>query len=339
MPKIEETRQKSTILRNLIMLERVRSYHAPMTTSEIYQALLDEGYKVSKRTVERDLQKLCEWAELDYEETPNGNLWYRDSRKSDVINIVSTAEAFLLVLSENLLRKILPNSLSAKLEKLLGKASATLASKHQLTRWNRKVSVISDGYPLIPDESQLSEALREIIYKAVLDEEKIKIVYQGAKSESCTDYSLNPIGLIIRDQSHYLAATKVDSPEKPQLFLFHRIKHAERLYLDIVKPKTFSFESYLSTNPTGWVLAEEPEKMVMKVKRFALDVLTHNKLAEDQRLEKLDDEWFRVTFTCIPTYDLIAWVLRYGEDVVLESPQSLRTKVADIVTNSAKNYA
>ncbi len=338
MDQPEEVRRKSTILRNLIMLESIRSHHSPMSTADIHQKLQDEGYQVSLRTVQRDLDKLCEWAGIDYEETVHGKLWFKGSRETDVADVVPTSDAFLLVLSEKLLRKTLPGSLSGKLDGVLNKAAATLASKHALTRWKEKVCVVSDSYPLIYDEKHIDETDREVIYKCVLDEGQIKITYKSKDSESAKGYVLNPLGLIIRDQSHYLVATKVADPEKPLLFLFHRIASAEPAYLDIVKPKTFSIETYFATNPTGWIIGDKPEEVILKVKGYALDVLTHNKLAEDQTLEKMDDEWCKVRFSCTPTYDLISWALRYGDDVIIVSPKKLRDKVRKILTSSMKNY-
>lgn len=48
-------------------------------------------------------------------------------------------------------------------------------------------------------------------------------------------------------------------------------------------------QEYFSQNPSGWVLRDEPESMLLKVKGHDLDVLTHNKLGEGQILEMAED--------------------------------------------------
>ncbi|WP_272166080.1 helix-turn-helix transcriptional regulator [Vibrio diabolicus] len=336
----QERRRKSAILRNLVMVDKIPIYpEQGFTTSQIHHALLTEGYDISIRTVQRDLEKLSEWAALDYEDDEQGHrCWFRDIKKPDVMDVVPASEAFLLVLSEKLLRKTVPINLSEKLEEWLNKADAKLSAKHLFSNWKSKVHVVPDSYPLIYDEYHVDEEYRKIIYDCVLNEEQLQISYKSSKSEVPKDYTLNPLGLIIRDQSHYLVATRDTTPEKPQLFLFHRISCAKKLYLDITKPVTFSVEEYVSKNPTGWLLKDKTERIELRVKAYALDVLTHNKLAKDQVLEQCDETWWRVTFSCYPTYDLISWILKFGQDVVCEYPVSLKDTVIKLLNASIANY-
>ncbi|WP_112477833.1 helix-turn-helix transcriptional regulator [Vibrio variabilis] len=337
---VQERRRKSAILRNLVMVDRIPVYpQRGLTTAAIHQALLDEGYEISKRTVQRDLEKLADWAALDFEDDEFGlRRWFRAIKKSDVIDLVPASEAFLLVLSQKLLRKAVPLNMSDKLEEWYNKADAKLSSRHLFSNWKSKVYVVSDSYPLIYDEHHIDEEHRRVIYDCVLNEEQIKISYQSDSSERIKDYILNPLGLIIRDQSHYLVATKDITPETPQLFLFHRISCAEKVYLDITTPTSFSIEDYFAKNPTGWLLGDKVEEIVLKVKGYALDVVTHNKLAQDQVLEQYDDTWWKVTFSCYPTYDLISWILKFSQDVVCEAPSELRNNVFKRLKRSLDNY-
>lgn len=310
-----------------------------LTTAEIHQSLIQEGYDISKRTVQRDLEKLAEWAALEYEEDEDGlRRWFRDVKKPDVMDVVPASEAFLLVLSEKLLRKTVPINLSAKLEEWLNKAEARLSAKHLFSSWKSKVHVVSDSYPLIYDERHIGEEYRAIIYNCVLNEEQLSIDYLPAKSGKTKSYRLNPLGLIIRDQSHYLVATKSDTPEIPQLFLFHRISYADRTYAEITKPSSFTVEEYLAKNPTGWLLESVAHEVVLKVKQHALDVLSHNKLAVNQAIKNIDEIWSEVRFTNVQTYDLVAWILRYGDDVVVLAPDTLVKRVKEKLINSINNY-
>ncbi|MFC1234403.1 helix-turn-helix transcriptional regulator [Vibrio sp. F74] len=336
----QKRRLKSAILRNLIMVDNVPIYpQRGATTAEIHKLLEDEGYCISKRTVQRDLEKLAEWADLDHEDDEEGfRRWFRDIKKPEIMDIVPASEAFLLVLSEKLLRKAVPVNLSEKLEEWLNKADAKLSAKHLFSNWKSKVNVVSDSYPLICDERHIDEEYRKVIYDCVLNEEQLKISYQSDESEQAKEYSLNPLGLIIRDQSHYLVATKDETPELPQLFLFHRISFADKTYSEITKPTSFTLEEYFAKNPTGWLLEDSPEEIVFKVKGYALDVVTHNKMAQDQMIEQLDDVWWKVTFSCYPTYDLISWILKFGQDVVCESPSTIKKQVIKRLNAALHNY-
>ncbi len=241
-------------------------------------------------------------------------------------------------LSEKLLRKTVPVNLSEKLEEWLNKADAKLSAKHALSNWKSKVNVVSDSYPLLYDEHHIDEEYRKVIYDCVLNEEQLQIFYQSEKSKQTKKYTLNPLGLIIRDQSHYLVATQEKTPEKPQLFLFHRISFVEKMYTEISKPITFTLNEHFAKNPTGWLLGDKREKIELRVKGYALDVVTHNKLSQDQVLEACDDTWWKVTFSCYPTYDLISWILKFSHDVVCESPYNLRKLVIKRLIDSMTNY-
>ncbi len=338
--KAHKRRLNSAILRNLIMVDSIPIYpEVGATTSTIHKSLQAEGYDISKRTVQRDLEKLSEWAALDYEDDEQGHRrWFRDIKKPHVMDIVPASEAFLLVLSEKLLRKTVPVNLSEKLEEWLNKADAKLSAKHALSNWKSKVNVVSDSYPLLYDEHHIDEEYRKVIYDCVLNEEQLQIFYQSDKSKQTKKYTLNPLGLIIRDQSHYLVATQEKTPEKPQLFLFHRISFVEKMYTEISKPITFTLNEYFAKNPTGWLLGDKQEKIELRVKGYALDVVTHNKLSQDQVLEACDDTWWKVTFSCYPTYDLISWILKFSHDVVCESPYDLRKLVIKRLSDSMTNY-
>ena len=337
-----ELRRKGAIFRNLYMLDSLPVFPARgLTTSEIHKHLDDEGFDITLRTVQRDLEMLYDWANanLDHEDDDIGiRRWFRKFKSQKLLDILPTSEAFMLVLSEQLLRKVLPSTLGGKLESWVSLANASLSSKTLYANWMKKVRVVSDNYPVIYDERHIDERYRKIIYECVLNEKMLSISYQKGKDSELRSYMLNPLGLIIREQSHYLVATKQETPEVPQLFLFHKIASAQKEYLDITAPKSFTLEEYCAKNPTGWLLRDTLVTVGLKVKDHALDVVRHNQLADDQQLAQIDDTWWSVTFRCYPTYDLIGWILKFGQDVICESPQKIREQVVNRLSSALDNY-
>jgi predicted DNA-binding transcriptional regulator YafY len=330
----------STTLRHLEMLRKIPVYPStPITTTALHQHLIEEGFDVSKRTVERDLLKLAEIGGLYASNTAEGNTWHSigagNSKKA-----MQPTEALMLVLSEKLLLQTMPIEYTRRIEERIEKAKTLLSAGNALGKWQEKLQVISDGYPLINNNSMLDDGTRDIIYECVLKENQVNIRYQAKDKEAPLDYCLNPLGIIIRGQSHYLVATKTTSPEKPLLFLFHRIKSADNHYKKIDMPSSFTMTDYYAKNPSGWILKKESqiETIKLNVKGYALDTLLHNKLAKDQRLEHLADGWAKVKFSCVPTYDLVAWMLRYGADVICESPAHLKMKMTQVLNQTLEQY-
>jgi len=331
----------STTLRHLEMLRKVPVYPGrPITTTELYHHLIDEGFRVSKRTVERDLLKLAEIGGLYSNEAAEGNAWGCIGEGHSKKLAMQPSEALMLVLSEKLLLHTMPIEYAQKIGARIEKAKALLSAGNTLGKWQDKLQVISDGYPLINNNSMLDDDTREIIYECVLKECQINIRYQAKDKDTPRNHCLNPLGIIIRGQSHYLVATKTTSPEKPLLFLFHRIKSADNRYKKMDMPSSFTMADYYAKNPSGWILKNENqiETIKLNVKGYALDTLLHNKLAKDQKLEHLADGWAKVQFTCIPTYDLVAWMLGYGADVICESPAHLKRKMTKVLNHALEQY-
>lgn len=331
----------NTTLRHLEMLRKIPvSPGAPITTRDLHQHLIDEGFQVSKRTVERDLLKLAEIGGLYSDESAEGNSWGSIWEGHNKKSAMQPTEALMLILSEKLLLQTMPIEYAQRIGERIEKAKLLLSAGNALGKWQDKLQVISDGYPLINNNSMLDDHTREIIYECVLKECQINIHYQAKDKDTPRNYCLNPLGIIIRGQSHYLVATKTTSPEKPLLFLFHRIKSAEDRYKKTNMPSSFMMADYYAKNPSGWILKNESqiETIKLNVKGYALDTLLHNKLAKDQKLEHLADGWAKVQFTCIPTYDLVAWMLRFGADVICESPAHLKRKMTKVLSHALEQY-
>jgi predicted DNA-binding transcriptional regulator YafY len=331
----------STTARHLEMLRKIPTNPStPISTTKLHKHLVDEGFQVSKRTVERDLLKLSELGGLYSTLSVEGNTWCSIRNTNAHKSTMQPSEAFMLVLSEKLLFQSMPIEYSRRLDERIANAKSVLNSNDTLYKWQSKLQVISDGYPLINTNKIFAEDIREVIYECVLKEYQIDITYQAKDKVLANKYSLNPLGIIIRGQSHYLVATKLTSPEQPLLFLFHRIQSATNTYKEAELPSSFTMEDYYASNPSGWILNDrsEAETVQLKVKGFALDTLTHNQLAVDQELGSVTNGWTTVQFSIVLTYDLVAWILRYGADVICEAPEHLRNKVKNIINSTLEQY-
>ena len=335
---VEDKRKRNAILRNMQMLELVPTYPGRITVTDLHNLLTGLGYQVSKRTVQRDLYSLSEWAGLFSEKDDNGNVWFRD-RGSRQQSVITPVEAFLLLTYENESAILIPEKFADKYSERLAMAKALFSGKQELASWSAKVAIIRGNYPVRHRLSHLPDSIRQTIYQALLSEEKISIDYCAAGYSNSTTLTVNPLGLIIRDDSHYLVATKTSSPEKPLLFLMHRISGASLTYEAITPPSGFTLRDYADANPSGWLLASGHESVCLHVKGYALDNLRRNHLGENQAVTQRSEGWFEARFEVQPTYDLIAWILKFGADVKVESPAGLKEKVIEILNRSIKQYA
>ncbi len=325
-----------TALRYLAMLKILPHGNGPaISTSDIHQKLIDEGFVVDKRTVERDLHKLTTLFEIECIKSSAPNAWRYTKLNWDVKPNMQPSEALALLLCRSKIEKLMPTERNWLKARFI-KAEETLKSTNSYSNWQNKVQITSDSLSMDFDFS--NSDIRNTIYHAVLKEQQIFINYKKENSPASKEYTLNPLGLILRDQSHYLVATKENFPEEPRLFLFHRMDKVEPLYTKIQKPNSFTIESYLSKQPSAFLLSDDKHTIVLKMKGYPLDIISRNELGQNQDIKPIDEQWKQVTFDSYLTYDLANWIIRYGGDVICQSPSLLLDYVKKKIKQSFDRY-
>jgi len=312
----------STILRQISMLKIIPKAPSFVLTKTLYENLCTEGFSASKRTIERDLNKLKDLMGLKNVESPEGNKWSYDVNNTELLPNMLPSEALLLSIAQQQLSHSLPESSIIQLEPRFGKAKQVLNQMNKYINWQDKINVLPNGFPLI--RQPVNEDIREQIYDAVLKENHINLIYEKKRGLPVNEYSLNPHGLIVRDYIHYLVATKEESPDKFQLFKLSKMKSV----IDSFKPfqKTNSdLSAYFKSNPSGFNLTEKPQKIKLNVGGALANLLSENQLSEDQTFSWVDDDmrWAEVSATVYISYDLIHLLIGYGKWAKVKGPTIL----------------
>jgi len=312
----------STILRQISMLKIIPKYPSFILTTELYKNLNAEGFSASKRTIERDLNKLKDLMGLKSVESPEGNKWSYDINNTELLPNMLPSEALLLSVAQQQLSHSLPEKSLTKLEPRFDKAKQVLSKMNKFVNWQDKINVLPNGYPLI--RKPMNEAIREQIYDVVLRESHIKLIYEKRRGQPVNKYSLNPHGLIVRDYIHYLVATKEESPDKFQLFKLSKMKKVEESYKDFQKTKS-DLSAYFKSNASGFILVEKPQKLELTVGGPLVSLLSENKLSEDQTFKWVDEtmKWADVSATVYISFDLVHLLTGYGKWAKVKGPDVL----------------
>jgi len=325
---------KSTILRQISMLKMISKFPRFNLTKEIHQRLIDRGFNVTKRTVERDLLKLSDVMGLTSGVNPERNEWSYVNHARELLPALSPNEALLLLQAKQHLQNIMPFKALQALEPRFDKAEATLLQNKVMANWQDKIKVVQGMVPLITTE--ISEEIREVIYDAVLKAEQVKISYQKNSGE-VGDYSLSLHGLIIKDYVQYLVASKLNSPDALQLFKLSQILTVEREYVDNLHCSS-DVSSFIRSDVTGYLINKEPIKLKMKIAGPALNLLNNAKLCDDQVLEYFTGSAGRecalLSATVNFTYTLVHFLLGYGKLVQVLEPQRLVDEIEERKTGN-----
>jgi len=304
------------------MLKMIPKAPSFVLTKDLYEKLTTEGVGASKRTIERDLNKLKELMGLKSVESPEGNKWSYDKNNTELLPNMLPSEALLLSVAQKQLGHTLPESSINQLEPRFEKAKQVLNKMDKFINWQDKISILSSGYPLI--RQTVNEAIRKQIYDAVLRENHITLIYQKRRGQQAGEYSLNPHGLIVRDYIHYLVATKEESPDKFQLFKLHKMKKVEES-LKRFQPTQSDLSAYFKSNASGFNLSDEPQKIKLTASGPLASLLSENKLSEDQTFNWVDEtmRWAEISATVYISFDLIHFLTGYGKWVKVQGSDFL----------------
>jgi len=328
-----------TLLRQWQTLRMIPRYPRKATATELCDSLNADGFKVGKRTVERDLQSLASIFPLvsDERSKPFGWSWQKDAPAFDLPGI-SNSEAITLLLSREHLRNLLPASTVAQLQPYFALAEQKLSALEQhsgIAGWQHKVRVIPPTQPLLAPK--VDEAVQATLHEALLNERQCNVTYQKREATESESYPVHALGLVQRGQVLYLVCTIKAYPQL-RLLALHRIRAAELLSDAITKPADFDLDKYIASGALGWF----PKETIRLSAIFSAEVAAHlyeTPLSEDQTMTELQDGRIQLTATVQETLQLRWWLQGFGEALEVVKPVHLRRQIAESVHHLAVQYA
>ncbi len=329
--------ERETILRQWEMLRRIPRYPAKKTATDLHAQLVTAGYQVTKRTVERDLEKLTASFPLlaDERSKPFGWSWKADAPALTVPGLtLSQAVTFQLV--EQHLRPLLPPAVLADLQPAFALAAARLAEAGPTRRsWTDKVRVVSPTQTLrVPP---IAPEVQRTLYEALLTDHQVQIRYLKPGEKSPITYeAVHPLGVVQRGAVLYLVCTFFGYTD-PFLLVLHRMKTVTALEASVVRPPDFDLDAYIASGRMGFGDGRII-RLELLLDADAARHLTETPLSEDQRLTPTPDGRVRVNATVPETEQLRWWILGFGEKAEVIKPVFLRKKLIETVRALATRY-
>lgn len=324
-----------TLLRQWALLKAIPR-HTQATVAELHRKLVEQGFTINKRTIERDLLMLERLFPLSANKNskPYGWRWARDAK---VMNIPGmdppTALSFKLV--EQYLERLMPRSTLGHLGPHFSRANEVLAqARGPLKSWTEKVRVISRGQRL--QEPIMQPGVLDGVYEALLREKQFKVRYR-TKSGQEKEYVVHPLGLVLRDQVAYLVCTLFSYDDVLQLVL-HRMSSVEVLDDPAVRPAGFDLEAYIRSNQFDYPEGG-PIQLEVLFEAEAAQHLSETWLSDDQRLEPASDGRVRVRATVADTQQLRWWLLGFGDRVEVVAPAALREEFRHVAERQLRRYS
>lgn len=327
-----------TLQRHWQTLSRIPRSPLTITASEIRDYLEDEGFNVTKRTVERDLHSLSVMFPLDLNETsrPYGWSWSRDGASFDLPGM-SVSESLTVMMAKGHLCQVMPASTLNQMAPYFRQAEQkldALSGHSTLATWFDKVRIVPPTQPLLAP--QIDEAVLSTLQEALLQDRQCAITYQRKVGGSVDEYPINPLGLVQRGVVLYLVCT-IKNYSDLRILAVHRVQSATMLEAPVIRPEGFSLDAYLSSGAFGWM----SNVTVLLEVLFTPDAGAHlyeTPLSADQTITIQEDGRLKVRATLQQNHQLIWWLLGFGADAEVIAPIELREQIANKHRSAANRY-
>lgn len=294
----------------------------------VRSALQGEGFEVTERTVQRDLNELSLVFPLtvDDREKPYGWSWQKDAPNFNLPGL-TVPEALTLSLAEQHLTSLLPVSMMQQLKPYFSAAHQRLDAEPQPHRgrsWLEKVRTVSPTQPLIPPK--VLPNVHAIISEALLHERQVDIQYLKRGEKKDITYRIHPLALVQRGPMLYLYCRLFDY-EDARILAMNRITAATLLNEAASYPKGFSLDEKIDTGIWGFGGGEQISVELIFEPGYG-DHLLECSLSKDQKIEEMAGGKLKVIATVANTPQLRWWLMGFGAGIEVILPVHLRAEMA-----------
>lgn len=300
------------------------------TKRQIMEGLVDKGYNVSEKTIIRDLGVLAIHFGIKYK---NNKIAYS---KEGIKPFITSDSAFAFNLVEKVLANIIPEKAIPIIAPYFKVYKDQNKDTESLNTISSKVEFIYSS-PLLPPE--IKEHILSDIYIAVLNEIKVNIKYSKDGWEKKKIYTLNSLGIVIKDQHIYFICQE-HNKELIMYLPVQRIKEVELLVEKSNIPKSFNLKEYADKNINKWNIDDNSDLLDFKAEfdQGIAFIVKETPIAKNQAITKKENGNFIIEAKVNDSMHFRYWLLSLGDQVKVIKPKILRTYFKDIATNLANMY-
>jgi predicted DNA-binding transcriptional regulator YafY len=328
-----------TFFRYIEMLKMLRR-DTKISASEIHGRLANMDFVTTKRTVERDLQKLSALFPIESDERNRPFGWrYANDANINLMPGLSESEALSFLLLKQFSSQFLPTSIIENLEPYFRAAQHKFSlevSKSTIKTWPNKVRTVEPSQPLL--SPTIDPAVQTKIYSALLHNKQVTITYQALGKTDASEYEkVNLLGVVKHGTVLYLVCT-FRGHDDIRILALHRVQSAMMLDSNINKPEGFDLDAYIAGGAFGFGGDAVEIKLELHFYNGLGQIFLETPLSADQDSRIIDDETILISATVLDTPRLHWWLLSFGANVEVVGPPQLRDEIHRSIKKAAKQY-
>jgi predicted DNA-binding transcriptional regulator YafY len=293
-----------------------------ITSTELRLQLRDAGFEREPRTIQRLLEKLSEFYDIERDDSTKPYLYsWKENAKGLSLPGLSTQESLLLTLAEQQLSSLLPAKLMKSMAGFFNQARGQLDAKSPTQperEWLDKVRIISTSQPLLPPK--VNADVFQQVSNALYANQWLDIDYKNAANKM-TSSKVMPLGLAQQGPRMYLVC-RYEGYENERCLALHRIISAKASTLTFERPKNFNLKQFDDDGRFGYGDGKLI-RLSFRIDKEAGLHIVECPLSVDQQVVELDDA-YEITATVVDS-DMLDWWLRgFGDGVKLVHKKATR---------------
>jgi predicted DNA-binding transcriptional regulator YafY len=327
---------RNTIARQWELLKSLPTRGTGITAAGLTERLRDAGFKVTKRSVERDLIELSRLFPIGCNDTSKPYCWFWVSDHAFDIPGLDFTESVSLLLVEELLNKLAPISLLRVLEPKFKQARQKLGSLpgNRFTQWTERVRYVPPSLPFI--SPKVEPRVLETVQEAILQQRQLQLRYSGPDDAGARKLTLHPLAFIQCGPIAYLVATTFGYSDH-RLYALHRMISVKLTKEPSNRSDGFSLDAFLAEGGMQFGDAGVIRLEAVVSNKLAC-YLAESPLTRDQKLVSQGKDRHLLTATIMDSWQLHFWILSQGAEITVVHPKNLRECIHRNLQEALESY-
>jgi predicted DNA-binding transcriptional regulator YafY len=293
---------------------------------------LSRSLVCSKQTVLRLMDDIRRSYGVEIEETiQERNKYFRIKKAGKLAPALALTqhEVGVLLMCQAFARHLLGDA-------IFGEASTALDKNRALAgaAGDRSPHIFTSYRPGTIDYTPHEESIRSLL-QAMEKHIVCKVSYRSIMAKQAKTFFIMPLKIFSHNDTMYVSARFAGKPGEPQkktefdpLLAVHRIRKVDLTHKTFVYPKDFDFENTYNRN--FGIIKNEAFNVEVEFTGHAARYVSERIWSPDQKLRQGKEGKVRLTFSASSKPELKSWLLSFGEEARLITPEWF----ADIIKSS-----
>jgi predicted DNA-binding transcriptional regulator YafY len=318
MPKsVSASSKVHRTLRLLQLVDRLSARDAANSTD------LSRELRVSIRTVHRDLAFLRSLGFLvDYDESSH-NLKLVSRPEKLFSDGVSPEEGFALGIARSALSAYGGSAFFGQVLRQI---------ERLMDRWRVDPEDLGTGFLSFPSNELFPDALISSLYQAIIQSHVVEFYYDSLTSKGRTR-EVEPLHVFYREGAWYLYGKETGNG---RTFHLKRIQDFSIMDRTFEPPKSFEIQKLLEDS-FGVYQGTKPQWVEVLFSGPAARIVSERRWHISQTM-KWEDDRLRLRMRVVISVEIERWILGWGEQALIVSPDSLKKVVTQRIEKARANY-